>query len=115
MTTINAIKEQHRPETRPIIKAFISNHSSLGLIRFFATHPNGRFSKLAIIHAIDEADSQREIERAVTDLVLAGVLSTCTRNGVCYYRLTLDEPVRSMIIKTMEMDWRQWELVFQRV
>ena len=115
MTTVRAIKEQERPETKHLMRALISNHSSLGLIRFFAIHPNGRFSKLAIIHAIDEDDSQREIENAMADLVLAGVLTTCTMNGVCYYRLTADEPVRGIVVKTAEMDWRQWELVFQRI
>jgi hypothetical protein len=114
MTTAGAISEKREPDIRQLMKTLIHNHSTLSIIRFFAAHPRGRFSRLAVVHAVDEDDGRREIERAMADLVSAGVLKTETDNQECYYRLTTEEPVRGIVLKTADLDWREWELVFVR-
>jgi hypothetical protein len=115
MMTIEVIEPKKKPEVRQLMRSLISNQSSLGVVRFFAMHPRGRFSRLAVIHAMDDSESRREIEKAIDDLIETGVLKAGTEKGVCCYRLTADEPVRGIVLKTSEMDWRQWQLVFERV
>jgi hypothetical protein len=115
MTTARVIKDNENPEVKHLMRSIINSHSSLGVVRFFAAHPRGRFSRLAIVHALDETDTHRDIEGAMTDLVEADVLKETTENMVCYLRLTPDDPVRGIVLKTAEMDWRQWHLVFARV
>jgi len=115
MTIIEVIKKKSRPDVKGLMKNLIGNRSALGLVRFFASHPNGRFSKLAIVHAIDEEDSRPETEKALEQLLIEGLLKTCTENGVCYYLLTRDEPARRVVLTTAELDWRQWQLVLEHV
>ena len=111
MTTANTAEQYGKPKNRQIMGTLINNYSSLNVIRFFAAHPRGRFSRLAIIRAIDEDDGQGEIEKAMVNLADAGVLKTEIANKVHYYRLTDEEPIRGIVLKTAELDWRQWELV----
>jgi hypothetical protein len=116
MATASATREEKKagPESRELMRSLISSHGSLAVIRFFAVHPNGRFSKLAVIHALDETDRHRTIEEALESLVGTGVLKTSLENKVRYYRLTKEEPVRGIVLKTAEMDWRQWQKVFEQ-
>jgi hypothetical protein len=114
MTMTTNIREEKKAmsESRNIMRSLINSHGSLAVIRFFAEHPNGRFSKLAVIHALDKTDRHRAIEEAIDDLVSNGVLKTLIANTVCYYRLTLEEPVRGIVLRTAELDWHQWQLVY---
>jgi hypothetical protein len=114
MTIASAIREEKQARHEPghLMRSLISSHSSLAVIRFFAEHPNGRFSKLAVIHALDEIDRHRAIEEAMEDLVSNGVLKTTLENTVRFYRLTLDEPVRGIVLRTAQLDWHQWQLVY---
>lgn len=114
MTIASGIREekQVKPESVNLMKSLIGSRSSLAVIRFFAEHPNGRFSKLAVIHALDETDRHRAIEEAMKDLISTGVLKTVWENTVCFYRLTRDEPVHGIVLRTAELDWHQWQLVY---
>jgi hypothetical protein len=102
-------KKAFKPNTSQLLNEFISNQHCLELLRFFVVHPNGRFSKLAIIHAIDENSSKPEIEKALENLVNDGVVITNTLNNVCYYLLTQDEPTRHLVLNLAEFDWSQWQ------
>jgi hypothetical protein len=102
-------REYNRPNANQLLKELISNRYCQGLLRFFVVHPNGRFSKLAIIHALDENGTRPEIERDLVKLVSDGVLNTSTTNGTCYYMLTSDEPTRHLVLNLAEFDWRQWQ------
>ncbi len=117
MIIASPIREETAARTgsRQLMRSLIGSHSSLAVIRFFAEHPNGRFSKLAIVHAIDETDRRRAIEDAMASLVASGVLETSLENKVSYYRLTREEPVRGIVLRTAEMDWHQWQLVYGQV
>ena len=112
MTTA-VIKEKEGNGIRDLIKSMIRSHSSLGVVRFFATHPKGKFSQLAIVHAMDETDSHREIKSALAELAAAGVLKMITEHRICFYRLTTEEPVRGIVMRTAEMDWRRWQLILE--
>ena len=115
MATARANTQAAKPEIRQLMRTLINSHATLSVIRFFSAHPRGRFSKLAVIHAIDEENGRRQVEGAMRDLVSAGVLKTETRSGECYYRLTSEEPVRGIVLKTADLDWRPWELVLVHV
>ena len=116
MTIASTIREDKRAKSEPgnLMMSLIGSRSSLAVIRFFAEHPNGRFSKLAVVHALDETDRRRAIEEAIEDLVSNGILKTLMANTVCYYQLTLDEPVRGIVLRTAKLDWHQWQLVYGR-
>jgi hypothetical protein len=114
MVTTAKATENRLPVTPVLMRSLLNSRSSLGVIRFFADHPQGKFSRLAIRHAVGEDCGRPEIERALTDLVGAGVLRTRKHGVVCYYRLTDAEPVRGIVLKTAGLEWRRWELIFAR-
>jgi Fe2+ or Zn2+ uptake regulation protein len=116
MTTIIEVsKEKSRPYINQLMKKLISNHCCLELLRFFVEHPNGRFSKLAILHAIDEDDSRLEVERSLSQLAEEGILKTFTDNNISFYILTRDEPMRSLVLNMALFNWREWQLVLEHV
>jgi DNA-binding transcriptional regulator PaaX len=96
-----------------LMKKFVGNRCCLGLLRFFAVHPNGRFSKLAVVHAIDEAGSRLEVERALTQMVNEGILKTVNENNNTFYLLTKEEELRRLILNMALFDWRDWQLVLE--
>ena len=107
--TIEVTRREYRPNAHQLLKELISNRYCQGLLRFFVVHPNGRFSKLAVIHALDENGTRPEIERDLEKLVGDGVLKTSVEHGTCYYMLTRDEPTRHLVLNLAEFDWRQWQ------
>jgi hypothetical protein len=106
---IEVTRKQYRPNASQLMKELITNRYCLGLLRFFVVHPNGRFSELAIVHALDENGTRPEIERDLQKLVNEGVIKTSNENGTCYYLLTRDEPTRHLVLNLAEFDWRQWQ------
>jgi hypothetical protein len=114
-TIIDVSKEKSRPYINQLMKKLISNHCSLELLRFFVEHPNGRFSKLAILHAIDEDDSRLEVERALSQLAEEGILKTFIDNNISFYILTRDEPMRSLVLNMALFNWREWQLLLEHV
>ena len=100
---------QPRPNAIQLLKELMSNRHCQGLLRFFVVHPNGRFSKLAIIHAIDENGTRLERESALAILVNEGMVKTTIENGLYYYSLTSDEPSRHLVLNLAEFDWGQWQ------
>jgi Fe2+ or Zn2+ uptake regulation protein len=98
-----------------LMKRLVGNRCCLGLLRFFAAHPNGRFSKLAIVHAIDEAGSRLEVERALAQMVDEGILKIVSENNVSFYHLTKEETMRRLVLNMTLFDWRDWQLVMEQV
>lgn len=102
-------RKEPRLNANQLMKELISNRYCLGLLRFFVVHPNGRFSKLAVIHALDENATRPEVETDLAKLVNYGVIVESFEKSVCYYRLTMDEPTRHLVLNLAEFDWRQWQ------
>jgi hypothetical protein len=115
MTIIEASQKKSRPYLSQLMKKLVHNRRFLGLLRFFVEHPNGRFSKLAIVHAIDEDDSRLEMERALSQMVEEGILQTSIENDVCFYMLTREEPMRRLVLNMALFEWREWQLVLEHV
>jgi hypothetical protein len=114
-----AITEATRQRTQPclgqMVKKLISDHCCLALLRFFVTHPNGRFSKLAIVHAIDDNHNKPEVEKALMKMIDDGLLMINIENDVSFYLLTREEPMRQSILEMAEFDWRHWQLVLDYI
>jgi hypothetical protein len=115
MTVIEVTKEIGQPYLNQLMKKLIGNRCCLALLRFFVVHPNGRFSKLAITHAVDDNSSQREIEKELKQLVSDGVLQTKVENDISFYLLTREDPVRQIILEMAEFDWRHWQMVLEHM
>jgi hypothetical protein len=110
-----ALTEVTRQNTQPclgkLVKKLINDRCCLMLLRFFVVHPNGRFSKLAIVHAIDDSNSKTEVERGLRQMVNEGILMINIENDVSFYLLTREESVRQSILEMAEFDWRHWQLI----
>jgi len=115
MTIIEVTKNKSGSYMGQLMKRLVGNRCCLGLLRFFAAHPNGRFSKLAIVHAIDEAGSRLEVERALAQMVDEGILKIVSENNVSFYHLTKEETMRRLVLNMTLFDWRDWQLVMEQV
>ncbi len=109
ITIVEVTKKQPRPNASQLMRELISNRYCMGLLRFFVVHPNGRFSKLAVVHALDENATRSEIEGDLEKLENQGVIKTSFENSTLYYFLTRDEPTRHLVLNLAEFDWRQWQ------
>jgi len=98
-----------------LMKKLVSNRCCLGLLRFFAAHPNGRFSKLAVIHALDEDDNRPRIENAIEQMIEEGIIKSSEEKEVTYYMLTKDEAMRKLVINVALFDWRDWQMVLEHI
>ena len=83
------------------------------LLRFLGRHPNTRFSRLVIVHAL----SSRRLytEKALKHLVSNGVVRTYVENNVPLYSLTKEEPRRNWALDLAKFDWCQWQLLLKQI
>ena len=107
LTVVEDNKPQPRLSANLLLKKLIGNRLCLGLLRFLMIHPDGRFSKLAIVHALDESGTGPEIESAMAVLVSTGLVNTDAESGTCCYLLTRNVPIRHLVINLAEFDWHQ--------
>lgn len=85
---------------------------SLELLLFLGKHPDTRFCRLAIVHALNA--QRRDIERALRHLINKGLVKICAGNGVPLYSLTEAEPPRSLVLDLAALDWRQWQVLLEQ-
>jgi hypothetical protein len=115
MAIIEVTKVKGQSYMGQLMKKLVANRCCLGLLRFFAAHPNGRFSKLAVIHAIDEDDNRLKIEGAIEQMIKEGIIKTSDEKDVVYYMLTKEEAMRKLVINMALFDWRDWQMVLEHV
>ena len=115
MTISEATKQKEQVSVCQLMKKLISNRCCLALLRFFIAHPNGRFSKLAIAHAIDDGDSKLEVESALAKMVDEGILNINIENDISFYLLTREATVRQIVLDMAEFEWRHWQLVLENM
>jgi hypothetical protein len=115
MTIAEVAKQKTQPCLGPVLKKLINDRVCLALLRFFVVHPNGRFSKLAIVHAIDDSNSRTEIEKDLAQMVDEDILMINIENDISFYLLTREESVRQIILEMAEFDWRHWQLVLEHL
>jgi hypothetical protein len=115
MTIIEVTKVKSQSYMGQLMKKLVSNRCCLGLLRFFAAHPNGRFSNLAVIHAMDEDDIRPVIENAIEQMIEEGIIRVTEEKEMVYYMLTKDEAMRKLVINMALFDWRDWQMVLEHV
>ena len=115
MTILEVTKQKNQPYLGQLVKKLINNRCCLALLRFFVSHPKGRFSKLAIVHAIDDSDSKLEVEKALVQMVDEGILDMNIENDISFYLLTREATVRQIVLDMGEFDWRHWQLVLENM
>lgn len=114
-TIIEVTKVKSQSYIGQLMKKLVGNRCCLGLLRFFAAHPNGRFSKLAVIHALDEDDNRPKIEKAIEQMIEEGIITASEEKDVTYYTLTKDEAMRKLVINMALFDWRDWQMVLEHI
>ncbi len=85
----------------------------LELLRFLGRHPNTRYSRQVIVHAMNSR--KLYTERAIRYLVAKGVLRAHIEKTVPFYSLTEEEPLRSIALDLARLDWCQWQLALKQV
>jgi len=97
------------------IKEYADDHCCLELLRFFGGHPNTRFSRLVVVHALNSNPGKLYTKRALRRLADKGVVRTYIENNVPLYSLTEDESLCSLASDLAKLDWCQWQLVLQQL
>jgi len=115
VTIIEVNKVKSQSYMGQLMKKLIRNHCCLGLLGFFAAHPDGRFSKLAVIHALDENENRLKIEKALEQMLEEGIVKTVCEKGITYYMLTREEAMRKLVINMALFDWRDWQMVLEHI
>jgi len=115
VTIIEVTKVKGQSYMGQLMRKLVGKRCCLGLLRFFAAHPNGRFSKLAVIHAMDDDDNRPKIEDAIEQMIEEGIIIQSDEKGIVYYMLTKEEAMRKLVINMALFDWRDWQMVLEHV
>jgi phage replication-related protein YjqB (UPF0714/DUF867 family) len=95
------------------IKEFADDLCSLELLLFFSRHPNARFNRTAVVHAI--TSKQFDTGIALKRLIDQKVVITYTENGITLYALTKEEPAHSLAAGMIHIDQRQWQVILAQI
>ena len=109
ITSESTIKE----EVHRFIQEFASDHYCLELMVFFGRHPHTRFSRLAVIHALNSR--KLYTEKALKHLVSHGVVRNCLENNVPLYSLTEVETPRNWALDLAKFDWCEWQSLLKQI
>lgn len=67
------------------------------LILFFAEHPYVRFNRLAVMHALNQENGRRYIQKALDELIEQGIIKVTTEGNLPLYSLA--EDMRRLVLK----------------
>jgi len=111
MTTSNIAMQE---ELSQFIREYAGDQYCLAeLLRFLGRHPNTRFSRLAVIHALNSR--KLYTEKALKYLVSNGLVRTYVENNVPLYSLAEVEPQRKWALDLAKYDWYQWQLLLKQI
>jgi len=80
------------------------------LLLFWALHPNAKFSRLAILSAME--CSKLDMERALASMVDDDLVEVRSYSGLTTYSLTSNENIRQMVALLSTIDWGQRKIMF---
>ena len=83
------------------------------LLLFWALHPDARFSRLAVLSAME--CSKLDAERALAYMVDIELVNKHSDSGSTTYSLTLSEKLRQMLAQLNALDWRQRHEIFSHI
>ncbi len=89
------------------IKGFGDDLCSLELLLFFCRHPNVRFNRSAVTHAL--TSKQFDTGIALKKLIDQKLVITYLEHGITLYALTKEEPERSLSLELINIDQKHWQ------
>jgi hypothetical protein len=95
------------------IKDFGDDLNSLELLLFFSRHPNARFNRTAVVHAI--TSQQFDTGIALKRLIDKKIVVTFFENGITLYALTKEEPTHTLAAQMNVIDQRQWQVILEHL
>ena len=95
------------------IKDFSDDLCCLQLLIFFSRHPNARFNRTAVLHAL--AAKQFDTGIALKRLIEKNIVMVYPVNGITLYALTKEEPVHSLAAQLVDIDQRQWQIILGHI
>jgi hypothetical protein len=95
------------------VKSFCDDLCSLELLLFFSRHPNARFNRSAISHAVTSKRFDTGI--ALKKLIEKRVIATYIENNLTLYALTKEEPHRTLAMHLLSIDQGQWQLILEEI
>lgn len=84
------------------------------MLRFLGKHPNTRFSRRALVHAL-KSERHRVVERGLKYLTDSGVASSDSEKGILLYALAKTGPMRDWALNLARVDWHQWQTLLKEV
>jgi len=95
------------------LKNFADDLNGLELALFFGRHPNAKFNRTAVLHALNTR--QFDAGMALKKLINNKIVVTCSENGITLYSLTSDECIRSLITNLVNLGQRNWQLLLEQI
>jgi hypothetical protein len=95
------------------IKNFCDDLCSLELLLFFSRHPNARFNRSALLHAV--TTKRFDTGLALKKLIDHEVVTTYTENNVVLYALTKAEPTYTLARQLLTIDQSQWQVILLQI
>jgi hypothetical protein len=95
------------------IKNFCEDLCSLELLLFFSRHPNARFNRSAISHAVSSKRFDTGI--ALKKLLDSHVVVSYVENNLTLYALTKAEPEHSLACQLLNIDQGQWSFILEQI
>jgi hypothetical protein len=95
------------------IKDFGDDLNSLELLLFFSRHPNARFNRTAVVHAI--TSQQFDAGIALKRLIDKKVIVTSFENGITLYALTKEEPAYTLATRMNHINQFQWQVILENL
>jgi hypothetical protein len=95
------------------IREFADDLYSLELLLFFSRHPNARFNRTAVLHAV--ITSRFDTGIALKRLIDKKLVITYCENGITLFALTKEEPSHSLAAQLIAIDQRQWQNIVENI
>lgn len=106
----NVLSEE---ELLRFLEQYAGDRLKMEMLAFWGRHPDAKFAGGAISCALDCKRSA--MDRALKDMVVTGLVDTCTHNGVPFYSLTTNEEKRRVALHLAALGWDQRSLMAGRV
>ena len=102
-------------ELRNFIKEYADDYCAVSLLLFFSAYPLTRFSRLAIVHALNPDNSTNHVHRALEKLVDKGVINTRVDNNTTLYWLGDNSTTRRLVLQFGKLAMSHRQLFLRHV
>ena len=97
------------------VKHYAWDKYSMDLLQLFGAFPHTRFSRLAIVHALNIHGARTYIDHAIHTLVDKGLVTISLSHNVELFSLTKDQEIRLHVLELAKLDWLQWQHLLTQI